>query len=649
MSPRRQTVLVAALLSGIALLLTWPLVSRLSSAVDGPGDPLLEAWILAWDLHALRHAPLQLFDAPIFHPHRWTLAYSDHLLGLLPLAAPAYLVGGEPILVHNVVLLATFPLSGLTMFWLVRHLTGRPGAGVVAGILYAFSHYRFGQLGHVQVLSHQWLPLLLLALHRVVTGGARWRDVALAAVAFVLQALSSGYHAYAAAIALGVFVAWAAAPADRPPLGRAARRGLVAAALAAAILVPVFLPYYVVRREVGLTRHLSEVRHYSARPSSYLAAPPDNRWLGELTQPLRRPEGVLFPGVVMLVLAAAGAVTAFARANTQPEDELRASAPPTPPGRRIWPRGLDIVLAALLVVTLLNALLVGGFAFRVGPIRIAQRDPGLSAALIAAALVVRRLAHARPVALPGLGWLRSLGGPRAAGYYVGLTVVGLLCSFGPTLWIWDQPMAEPLYRQLYKLVPGLNGLRVPARFAVLVSTGLAVLAGYGVAAIAHPRRPRKARAALVTALSALAVLEAWAVPLPLDEVAFKPEAADQWLATTGSPGAVVVLPMYRDPHGHLEAGRMLAAVAHWRPLVNGYSGFFPPGYWETVESLNTFPAAEAVARLRALRVRYVVVSLAQYPDEARVRMEIALETLPAGVERAATLEDAVILELRSPP
>ena len=209
----------------------------------------------------------------MFHPRRWTLAYTEHLLGLVPLVGLARLAGAGVLLAHNLVWLATFPLTGLTMFWLVRHLTGHAGAAAVAAVLYAFSHFRFGQLGHVQILSHQWLPLMLLGLHRAAQSGGRWRDVGLAAGAFTLQALSSGYHAFFAAIAGAVFLAWLGLPATRPPLGRligprrCRRRGGRAPA-------PALRPRRIGSRasEIGLVRNLDEVAQYVARPSSYLAA-----------------------------------------------------------------------------------------------------------------------------------------------------------------------------------------------------------------------------------------------------------------------------------------------------------------------------------------------------------------------------------------
>ena len=255
----RESVLVALLLTALAVLLTWPAAAFLGSTVTDLGDPVLTTYILAWDVHALGAAPLRFFDANMFHPRRGTLAYTDHHLGLVPLVWPVRLLGAGPVLAHNVAWLATFPLTGLALFWLVRHLTGHAGAATVAAVIYGFSHFRFGQLAHIQMLSHQWLPLMLLGLHRAAESGGRWRDVALAAGAFALQALCTGYYAFFAAIAGALFMAWLAGPSTRPPLGRLAARGVLAAALVALLLLPFFLPYRFVRDEIGLARSLDEV------------------------------------------------------------------------------------------------------------------------------------------------------------------------------------------------------------------------------------------------------------------------------------------------------------------------------------------------------------------------------------------------------
>ena len=99
-----------------------------------------------------------------------TLAYSEHLLGLLPIAAPLQWLTGSPVVSYNVTFLLTFVLSGAAAYILGRELTGRRAAAWIAGLAYAFAPYRMSQIAHLQVLASFWMPLALAALHRCTRG-----------------------------------------------------------------------------------------------------------------------------------------------------------------------------------------------------------------------------------------------------------------------------------------------------------------------------------------------------------------------------------------------------------------------------------------------------------------------------------------------
>ena len=99
-------------------------VGKISDIFAGQGvtdrpDGRLNAWILAWDVHALTHDPGRLFQAPIFHPLPDALAFSENLLLPAVLSAPALALGG-PVLGYNVALLASLAVSGLGAQLLVR-------------------------------------------------------------------------------------------------------------------------------------------------------------------------------------------------------------------------------------------------------------------------------------------------------------------------------------------------------------------------------------------------------------------------------------------------------------------------------------------------------------------------------------------------
>src|SRR5256714_14828554 len=217
---------LALLAYGVIALALFPTgVAPLANAFAGAlGDPPSQAWILAWDVHALRTNPAHFSDANIFYPFHDVLAYQDALLGLLPLAAPVLLLTGNAVLAYNVMFLLSFALCAWGAYLLARLLVGDTRAAFLAGLVYGFSPYRMVHLYHLNLLSGMWIPFALLCWECVRRGRRRyWLGVG---VFFALQALSALYYAAFLAVALvGLLAvhlrrAGPVGPATAPPLPR---------------------------------------------------------------------------------------------------------------------------------------------------------------------------------------------------------------------------------------------------------------------------------------------------------------------------------------------------------------------------------------------------------------------------------------------
>lgn len=144
----------------------WTGVADLRTTLTGDlGDPTLQAWQVAWAAHALTTDPSRLWDANVFYPEAGTLAYSDSLLGYLPLG----LVGtglDAAVLRYNVLFVLAFALASLGTYALVRQLgAGRVAAGAAA-VAFAYAPWRYGHVGHLNVLSSGGIPLALAMLAR---------------------------------------------------------------------------------------------------------------------------------------------------------------------------------------------------------------------------------------------------------------------------------------------------------------------------------------------------------------------------------------------------------------------------------------------------------------------------------------------------
>jgi hypothetical protein len=55
---------------------------------------------------------------------------------------------------------------------------------------------------------------------------------------------------------------------------------------------------------------------------------------------------------------------------------------------------------------------------------------------------------------------------------------------------------------------------------------------------------------------------------------------------------------------------------HWFPLVNGYSGIYPPSYLARLERLRDFPDERSIVQLRRDNVAYVIMHGSSYPAPA---------------------------------
>ena len=301
MSETRRLRLLPTLLLyiGLTAAVTWPQVLQVSTHVADVGDPLLNTWALAWVAHQLPFSPAHLFDANIFHPERRTLAYSETLIAPALVGAPLLWLGAGPVEVYNLLFLAGFALSGLTMALLVFELTGRTSAALVGGAVFAFLPYRIDHYSHFQLLQTQWMPLALLGLHRVLERG-RVRDGVLMGAGVGLQALTSMYNA----VFLVLFMIPVALVLLRlRQVSRQVVAGIAASLVVAGLLAAPAVLAHLKAREVVGERSRGEAVANSAVWTDFLASVPYSKLHGGWSKPFGGPERRLFPGFVAILLA----------------------------------------------------------------------------------------------------------------------------------------------------------------------------------------------------------------------------------------------------------------------------------------------------------------------------------------------------------
>ena len=229
------------------------------------------------------------------------------------------------------------------------------------------------------------------------------------------------------------------------------------------------------------------------------------------------------------------------------------------------------------------------------------------------------------VALAAVGlWSagRVPGQTRWARLYALVAAIAFVLSMGPTVRVWGAVLtAHGPYGWLLRVVPGMDGMRVPARFAIIVVTGLSVLVACGVAWLVGRVTPSARPVAIAACLLAL-VADGFAAPIPVVPYSARGRAEDRavasWLADR-APGALLHLPPL--PAEYQELHYEFMTLTHGHPIVNGFSGYGTPliaflgSAASPLYDVDRFAAT--VRMLRSLGVRYVIVHPGDYDAVAR--------------------------------
>ncbi|HEX2910362.1 MAG TPA: hypothetical protein VH186_06100 [Chloroflexia bacterium] len=568
---------------------TWPLVLHLSDSLPDWGDPADNAWRIGSIAHQLLQNPFNLYGTNAFYPLKSGLALNELVTGEGLLGAPIVWLTGNPPLAFNLLNYSSYVLSGVAMWLLVRYLTRSNMAGLIAGMIYAFSPFHFGQYAHLGLGAQQWMVFALYFLIRFLRLSAQEKllekqqpgivsrqnviNLVLFGGFFLIQALVAGYYAYFEAILTGLFLLYYLLFQTGLPstLWHSVRfkkfsslewklpfkqMSLVVVVLACAflLLLPFIRPFVEAKDFFGFKRNLSEVNYWSAAPNSLLRTLPTS-WLYKPVQ------------------------VGFFHLQTSAE-------------RMLYP-GLIAVLLALAGLTL-------------------YRD------------------KMRPNPFSAYRW-----------FFAFISLTGLLLSFGPTLNLEAyglNPTGIPMpYKWLYQLIPGFDALRVAQRFGQLLMLGLAVCAGFGVVWLLQKAQHFNLKAGrfpegvslrvigLAFVLIALVTVDYFAPGMPVMYTGTGVNAPPlyQWLSAESSkeviaPDALLLeLPISEPTPVTNSPIYLMYSLSHRRPMLNGSANIIPAGYERLYYEMQYFPGPSSLHVIESLGVAFVIVHTGNLTGAAR--------------------------------
>jgi hypothetical protein len=572
-----------------------------SRIAPDPYDPLLNLYILDWVSRTAWQGVHAAMQMPIFFPSPDALIFSEHYLGLgaaLGLLRPVFdALGAGPLAIYSGLYVVSFVASAASFFWVARRMgLGRPAA-LLGAFAFTFSHPRWDQSSHLQMVWAPALPLVPWTFHRLLAAPA-WRTAAGFLAAFALHLLGGAYYAYMMVVVLaGVVIERLARRESRAVLLAGWRPLAAAAALSGALFAAYFSPYLFGQREPHMQRGVVETEEYSATLLSFLQPTQWMRYERLFPGVVRRNENSLFLGFAVTGTLIAAGVGALRR--------RRAGRAPIPFARwpsetRHWvqrePRrafGWALAVAGLGLSEATTWLVFFGYRQRL-PALTSLNFIALVFTVAGLVLALWRRRGAEPGAEPPLG---------AASPWRTFVVAGIVATAFCFALVFV-PMRDVL--------PGLGGMRVPARFALLASVSWVLLAASRWDRWERAWTAGRRRLALLAGLGVFLVLELFPRPFDftaLDDLAGLP-AAYRVVETDPSVRALVELPLTGREED--EVTYLWFQIRHRKPIFNGYSGYESREHMTLRDAMKAaprrkMPNAPELDRLRELGVTHAMI------------------------------------------
>jgi len=218
-----------------------PMYPHIKGMYPGDGDPWMTVWYFPWIREHILHGSVTYDFQDIFFPTGVKFPFSLNFAYWISLAVilQSFMA---PVTAYNVIILLSFPLSGIGTFLLIRHLHEDWKAAFLGGLIYAFYPYHLAQsLEHLNLANQQWIPFYILYLIRTVESGKN-RDALAAGFFLFLNNITSVYYTLFLLLFTAFYMGWALMIQRVKITRRLLKNGAITLSLWAAASLPFMLP-----------------------------------------------------------------------------------------------------------------------------------------------------------------------------------------------------------------------------------------------------------------------------------------------------------------------------------------------------------------------------------------------------------------------
>jgi hypothetical protein len=222
-----------------------------------------------------------------------------------------------------------------------------------------------------------------------------------------------------------------------------------------------------------------------------------------------------------------------------------------------------------------------------------------------------------------------------------------ILMLGPYLIFLNHNTKIPLpYQLIYYLIPGAKAMRVPARFLQPFLLCLSILAAFSVLGFARLTKQWRLpmRLAVITFVLVLCIYDYSVSDMPgtLAEPKERIPSVYRYLSEK-DVSAVLEIPVGAIGIAPFAFRYMHYQTFHWKPVLGGMSGFYPPDRSTLFDRLDGSPTTDTLLFIQSTKASIVIIHLDLLPAETQNAWErVELESF--GFKRSGRMQDALVWE-----
>lgn len=293
------------------LFLYYPLSINLHNGISVQGDANFVAWVIDAGLNKIAGIFSGFnWDANMGYPYSSALLFSDHTLGLTIQSLPLIFFERTVQLIVNYNVVVSMLLGYLGMYYLGRQYKFSKKLSLISSVVFTFSVYRLGLIGHMQIFSFHYIILFVLFAKKYLDT-RQTRYAVLSSIFFLLNALIS---IYLLAFGLIIFIIWKLVHFKEQKQifidSNAVKRlqQIVITFIPLVFIALAYLPYLQISRDHNVTRSLYDAVVDQTNWRDSISAPEGHLFLKqqEYNQAMSPTEHQLYFGISVMLIIAVG-------------------------------------------------------------------------------------------------------------------------------------------------------------------------------------------------------------------------------------------------------------------------------------------------------------------------------------------------------